>query len=125
MMRVTAASLLILLLGGGPLLAATGGEVAITVTVVQICIGDINGDGIVDAADLAELLGAWGTSDEGADLNNDGIVNAVDLAILLGAWGPCGTGASQHPSREAGALIAAHFSGRVPPGIARRLRRLP
>ncbi len=24
-----------------------------------------------------------------ADLNNDGIVNAADLAALLGAWGPC------------------------------------
>ncbi len=24
------------------------------------------------------------------DLNRDGVVNAQDLAILLGAWGPCG-----------------------------------
>lgn len=48
--------------------------------------GDLNGDGLVDAADLAILLGAWGGSGLG-DLNNDGTVDASDLAILLGAWG--------------------------------------
>jgi hypothetical protein len=46
---------------------------------------DLNGDGSVDAADLALLLGSWGTS--GNDLTGDGIVDASDLAILLGAWG--------------------------------------
>ena len=25
------------------------------------------------------------------DLNNDGVVNSADLAVLLGAWGPCPT----------------------------------
>jgi Metallo-peptidase family M12/PA14 domain/Bacterial Ig domain/Dockerin type I domain len=48
---------------------------------------DINGDGSVDASDLALLLGAWGTSSQSADLNSDGTVDASDLAILLGAWG--------------------------------------
>ena len=47
---------------------------------------DLNGDGSVDAADLAILLGAWGGTGA-ADLNNDGTVDAADLAILLGAWG--------------------------------------
>lgn len=47
---------------------------------------DINCDGSIDAADLAVLLGAWGSSGPG-DLNGDGQVNASDLAILLGAWG--------------------------------------
>ncbi|MFO0826665.1 MAG: hypothetical protein U0572_00820 [Phycisphaerales bacterium] len=46
---------------------------------------DLNGDGNVDAADLAVLLGAWGTSGPG-DLNGDGAVDAADLALLLGAW---------------------------------------
>jgi len=49
-------------------------------------VGDLNGDGVVNAADLAILLGQWGGSGN-ADLNNDGVVNAADLAILLGAWG--------------------------------------
>jgi len=48
--------------------------------------GDLNDDDVVDAADLALLLGAWGTSGPG-DLDGDGIVSASDLAILLGAWG--------------------------------------
>ncbi len=47
--------------------------------------GDLNLDGLVDATDLALLLGAWGTSGT-ADLNIDGTVDAADLAILLGSW---------------------------------------
>jgi hypothetical protein len=47
--------------------------------------GDLNGDGIVDGADLGILLGAWGTSGPG-DLNGDGVVDGADLGILLGAW---------------------------------------
>ncbi len=48
--------------------------------------GDLNDDDAVDAADLAILLGAWGTSGPG-DLDGSGSVDAADLAILLGAWG--------------------------------------
>ncbi len=51
--------------------------------------GDLNGDGFVDAADLAILLGEWGavcTAGCTADLNGDGTVDAADLALLLGAW---------------------------------------
>jgi len=47
--------------------------------------GDLNGDGAVNAADLAVLLGQWGAAGS-ADLNGDGIVDAADLAALLGAW---------------------------------------
>jgi hypothetical protein len=50
----------------------------------QLAGPDLNGDGQVDAADLAILLGAWGTP--GADLNGDGTTSGQDLAILLGAW---------------------------------------
>jgi hypothetical protein len=55
------------------------------------CSQDLNGDGVVNAADLATLLGSWGPlpGSNPADLNGDGIVNASDLALLLGAWGPC------------------------------------
>lgn len=48
--------------------------------------GDINGDGIVNAADLGVLLGAWGSNSTAADLDGDGVVGGSDLAILLGAW---------------------------------------
>ena len=46
---------------------------------------DLDGDGRVNAADLAILLGAWGTDGAG-DLDGDGAVCAADLALLLGAW---------------------------------------
>ncbi len=54
------------------------------------CDGDLNGNGLVNAADLAALLGAWGPNPgHPADFNFNGVVNAADLAVLLGAWGPC------------------------------------
>lgn len=48
---------------------------------------DLNGNGVIDGADLAILLGEWGWPGN-ADLNGDGVVNGSDLAIVLGAWGP-------------------------------------
>ncbi|MDA0802253.1 MAG: lamin tail domain-containing protein [Planctomycetota bacterium] len=54
------------------------------------CPADINGDGVVDAADLGAVLGAWGSDGgSGADIDGDGTVAAGDLATLLGAWGGC------------------------------------
>ncbi len=55
-------------------------------------------DGVVDSADLAFLLGAWGSNPGSpADLATsetfapppNGVVDGADLAALLGAWGPC------------------------------------
>lgn len=68
-------------------------EQRVTLTVDQItaCLGELSGDGVIDAADLAILLGAWGPCGAcPADLDQDGVVGGPDLAILLGAWGPCG-----------------------------------
>ena len=48
--------------------------------------GDLDGDGDVDGADLAVLLGAWGEQNSIADLDGDGKVDGADLALLLGAW---------------------------------------
>ncbi|TVQ32238.1 MAG: hypothetical protein EA376_06200 [Phycisphaeraceae bacterium] len=55
-------------------------------------IGDLNGDGVVNAQDLAILLGSWGPCPDPeepcpADVNGDGVVNAQDLGIVLGSWG--------------------------------------
>ena len=47
--------------------------------------GDLNGDGIVNGADIGLLLGAWGTSGPG-DLNGDGQVDGADIGLMLGAW---------------------------------------
>ncbi len=49
---------------------------------------DLDGDGMVGAADLAILLGSWGLCDCcPADLDGNCTVAAFDLALLLGDWG--------------------------------------
>lgn len=58
---------------------------------LQFCMGDLNGDGRVDLADLAELLGHYGETSgmtyEDGDLDGDGDVDLADLAELLGHYG--------------------------------------
>lgn len=52
-------------------------------------LGDLNGDGVVNVADMLILLAAWGPCDAShcpADLNDDGVVNAADLLVLLSNW---------------------------------------
>ncbi|MEC9372819.1 MAG: hypothetical protein VYC34_03210 [Planctomycetota bacterium] len=55
------------------------------------CPTDFTGDGVTNAADLADLLALWGPAGAGtpADLDNSGSVTAADLADLLAEWGPC------------------------------------
>ncbi|MBL9148463.1 MAG: right-handed parallel beta-helix repeat-containing protein [Phycisphaerae bacterium] len=48
---------------------------------------DFDCDGVVGGADLAILLGAWGSTGGAADLNASGSVDGADLALLLGQWG--------------------------------------
>lgn len=50
--------------------------------------GDLDGNGVVDGADLAILLTDWGRSGVPADLNGDGVVDGGDLAVLLSNWSP-------------------------------------
>jgi len=52
------------------------------------CLADLDGNGVVGAADLARLLGNWGACPGcPSDINDDGQVNAADLSTLLGFWG--------------------------------------
>ncbi|MDZ4828598.1 MAG: SdiA-regulated domain-containing protein [Phycisphaerae bacterium] len=56
----------------------------------RACPADLNGDDLVNGADLAILLGAWGPCVGcAADVDGNGDVNGADLAIVLGAWGGC------------------------------------
>ena len=49
--------------------------------------GDLDGDGVVGAGDLALLLAAWGECEGcGADLDGDGEVDGSDMAVLLTGW---------------------------------------
>jgi hypothetical protein len=54
---------------------------------------DIDGNGNVDAIDLAIVIGYWGTNGgkeyPQADIDRSGDIDAADLAALLGSWGPC------------------------------------
>ena len=71
--------------GAGSLIEAAVDEVRMK-TVACGNPADLNGDGSIDAADLAILLSNWGVNGVG-DINGDGSVEATDLAILLGQWG--------------------------------------
>lgn len=48
--------------------------------------GDLDGNGIIDGADLGLLLAAWGTGDVAADLDDSGVVDGADLGALLALW---------------------------------------
>ena len=48
--------------------------------------GDYNADGIVNALDVGELLAAWNEVNPPMDLDGNGRVDAGDLAILLSNW---------------------------------------
>jgi len=54
------------------------------------CQSDINGDGVVNVADLLEVIDSWGACEGcAADINQDGQVNVSDLLEVVGAWGGC------------------------------------
>lgn len=66
-------------LGGNDFAAACG------------CFGDITGDGVVDGADLTNVLYGWqrGPGSNIGDLSGDGETDGVDVALILANWGPC------------------------------------
>lgn len=68
-------------------LITIGGTINGTLPVV----GDLDGDGHVNASDLAIFLGSWGACVDcnncPADLDGDCAVTAADLSIMLGNWG--------------------------------------
>jgi hypothetical protein len=52
--------------------------------------GDVNGDDMIDDADLLQVLFAFGSGGGVADLNNDGAVDDADLLIVLFNFGAGG-----------------------------------
>ena len=64
--------------------AATNSSTTLTVKIT----GDVNGDGVVNCADLAIIKAAFGTKtgqagfDPRADVNGDGVINVLDLATV-------------------------------------------
>lgn len=55
------------------------------------CVGDVNGDGLVDGDDLGLVMAAlWSEcTDEpcAEDVNGDGMVDTADIAEIMGLWG--------------------------------------
>ncbi len=60
-------------------------EVVVPSTAGSATPGDLNGDGVVNASDLAAVLSNWGMAGA-TDVNHDGTTDAQDLAILLANW---------------------------------------
>jgi hypothetical protein len=50
-------------------------------------VGDLNGDGAVDTADLGLLIGNFGSNNPATDINQDGIVDTADLGLLISNFG--------------------------------------
>lgn len=69
----------------GPILSTGDVRPETIVAWPGLTLGDLNGDGAVNGADLAELLSQWG-GPGAADLNGDGVVDGSDLAMLLANW---------------------------------------
>lgn len=67
--------------GGDPMTAS----VSVPVPAVPALVGDLDGSGTVDGADLGGLLAAWGISGA-TDLNNSGTTDGGDLTMLLANW---------------------------------------
>jgi len=51
------------------------------------CSADLNGDGVVNQADIDIVQNYW--SRKPGDANRDGVVNFKDILDILAAWGPC------------------------------------
>ena len=66
-----------------------GGGSIIGFQIETVRTADLNGDGVVDTADLLDLLSTWGACDGPncpADLNGDGMVDTADLLEMLSKW---------------------------------------
>ncbi len=55
---------------------------------VDVCVADLNGDGIVNGSDIGLMLSEFGGPGS-ADFDGSGTVDGADLGVLLVAWGFC------------------------------------
>ena len=85
---------------------------------VNICKGDVNGDSVVNVADLALVASRFGQTDGGAaDVNADGVVNVVDLALVASEFGEsCASpSTASTPSTSANNTVAQTFEQNLLP----------
>lgn len=60
-----------------------------TINTDNLCVADINNDGLVNVTDLLAIVGTWGQTNVPSDINGDGLVNVPDLLAVIDAWGSC------------------------------------
>ncbi|MCP3906185.1 MAG: hypothetical protein GY715_21380, partial [Planctomycetes bacterium] len=54
------------------------------------CPADLNGNDVVDFADILAILGAWGPCPGcPEDLDGSGDVGFGDVLVVIGSWGAC------------------------------------
>jgi len=73
------------------------GVVAVTATRIQMAgtvtaethafASDLNGDCVVDTADLGLIIAQFGTDNEQGDINDDDVVDTADLGLLISQFG--------------------------------------
>jgi hypothetical protein len=64
---------------------------------LDACYADLTGDGVVDGADLGQLVGRWGSDTQWggvpfrdpANYDADIFINSDDLTLLIANWGLC------------------------------------
>ncbi|MFO0873853.1 MAG: hypothetical protein U0575_07760 [Phycisphaerales bacterium] len=78
------------------------------------CEGDLNGDGIVDGADLAIMFANFGLAGSSADVNGDGIVDGGDLGKMLSNWGVCGPTCDSYQSLNFVGKVVGGFGEPLP-----------
>jgi hypothetical protein len=55
--------------------------------VTVVSDGDVDGNGVVNTADILAVIGAWGYCDTCMeDLDGDGIVGVSDVLLVIGSW---------------------------------------
>jgi uncharacterized membrane protein YkoI len=64
----------------------SGGGLAFATAPVNFVPGDLNRDQTVNAIDLAEILSAFGSTNPLLDINGNGLVDGADLATVLSNW---------------------------------------
>jgi hypothetical protein len=72
------------------------------------CSADFDHSGVVDGADLGQLLSNWGLP--AGDLNGTGITDGADLGILLAQWGACSAVATNDLCADALPIDEGTFS---------------
>ncbi|MCS6923766.1 MAG: Ig-like domain repeat protein, partial [Fimbriimonadales bacterium] len=74
---------------GGVWLCAQTNATLSNLTTLQFALmaGDLNQDGVIDDADLLQVLFAFGSNSPEADVNRDGIVDDADLLTVLFRFG--------------------------------------